>query len=268
MNTYTNTGLRCRFAFFCLTVASFAYFSSGTSKAGDSYLKQAISAYENFEYHQALTLLLKASNYSGPAKKKYMAKVHLYTGLVRFTLGQREQAAGEFKKALELDYSVYPPDDTSPKIVSVFIKVKNTLSPPEEIDKSNDSSIKDNKHTDIDLGTTRPKPVKKSGGRLWTWVLTGIGSAVLVGGGVFAGLAAKSKGEFDDAQWASDAVEKRDEVEQRSLTANVLFGVGGAAMVGALILFFVEDGEGESYQEQSAVRLDVGFSGISARIRF
>lgn len=230
------------------------------ASAAGSYLDQAKTAYENFEFEQALSFLSKASADEHSTDRNYMASVHMYFGLVRFTLGQREQAEKEFTEALRLDYSIYPPDDTSPKILSVFRQIKSTISPP----------VHKNEHPPhgVEVGTGVPPAVDKSGGRVWTWVLTGVGGAALATAGVFAGLASKSKGEFDDAQWASDASGKRDEVEQRALTANVLFGVGGAAMVGALILFFVEDGQVENQQDQSALELDLGLSGFSATVRF
>ena len=98
--------------------------------------------------------------------------------------------------------------------------------------------------------------------------MAGIGAAALAGGGVFGGLAVKARDEFDDAQWASDALEKKDIVEQRSLVANILFGVGGAAMISALVLFFTEGGTDGSDSTQKSVQLDVGLSGITATVRF
>ncbi len=252
---------------FLVVVLCCLVFSKGAN-AEESYLEKAKSAYENFDFEQALDLLSKASTDRLSSDKTYLASVHLYMGLVRFTLGQRKQAEREFAQALRLDFNVYPPDDTSPKILSAFKKVKSGISPPARKEETHmESRIKStSRKTDIDIG--RSQPMEKSSGRIWTWIMTGVGSAALVSAGVFAGLAAKSKGEFDEAKWASDAVEKRDEVEQRSLTANVLFGVGGAVMVGAVILFFVEDGSNEDVPDKSTFRFQVGLSGVCATVRF
>ena len=117
----------CSFSMFPLVLCCLLVLPSKSSAAG-SYLDQAKTAYENFEFQQALELLSKASRAKNSSDKTYMASVHLYTGLVRFTLGQREQAEKEFAEALRLDYSSYPPDDTSPKILSVFRKIKSSIS--------------------------------------------------------------------------------------------------------------------------------------------
>jgi len=102
--------------------------ASGVARAENPYLKQAIQSYENFEYEEALRILQQAVAVPDSTKEE-LAKVHLYMGLVRFTLGDPAQAEKDFKKAIGLNYKIKPPADTSPKIVSEFQRVKKTIPP-------------------------------------------------------------------------------------------------------------------------------------------
>lgn len=234
------------------------------SRAADPSLSEAVSAYENFEYEQALSLLEAILAKPGLAPSD-RAKAHLYTGLTHFTLGDRAKAEREFKQALEADYQVVCPADTSPKILSAFDAVKKTVPPPEGVDRPPIDKGGPGPSPDPPPAITRPSPTR---GRVWTWVAVGVGAAALAGGGLSAGLAAQAKGDFDDEPWAAKAADLKDTVETRALAANVLFGVGGAALLTGVILFFVEDTGPEAPETSAAWRILPGPLGVSARVDF
>jgi hypothetical protein len=233
-------------------------------------LQRAVSAYESFEYQEALRYLEQALPVETSTVEE-KAKVHLYLGLVRFTLGDRKAADSEFFEALKLDYEIKLPPDISPKISTRFINIKKIVPPPEKKpdDPGNQTTV-----TVINPPVISPPVIVKKSlpqkprKRIWTWIVGGVGVAALAGGGTFGLLASSAKSDFDKAQWAADADKIKSTIESRSLTANVLFGIGGAALVASLILLLVEDSSGASDEATGSkigvvpgpMGLGVGFS--------
>ncbi len=81
--------------------------------------------------------------------------------------------------------------------------------------------------------------------RLWTWVTLGVAGAAGIAGGVVGGVALSKKNDIEDNScWGNECLQseasERDSVKNLSLTADVLYGVAGAAAVAAIVLFFVE----------------------------
>jgi hypothetical protein len=118
-------------------------------------------------------------------------------------------------------------------------------------------------------GGTEPVD-QEPGGRLWTWVA--------LGGAVAAGAAGVTFGLIGDAKYSELEDEcgelgcLRDEadtspVETNYTLANVFYGVSGACLVGAVVLFFVEGNEEEA-PGQEAGGLSVGLGTVSLKARF
>ena len=236
---------------------------SGEARAGNPYLKQAIQSYENFEYEEALRILQQAVEVPDSTKDE-LAKVHLYMGLVRFTLGDPAQAEKDFKKAIGLNYQIKPPADTSPKIVSEFQRVKKTIPPPEVKDPPPGGGAPPPGGGPI-IVKPLPTPPRK---RVWTWVVLGVGAGALVGGGVFGYLASSAKADFDKQEWADKADDLKNTAESRALLANILFGVGGAGMAAALILFFTEGADQPAAPQAGDVSITPTLLGFEATVRF
>jgi tetratricopeptide (TPR) repeat protein len=244
-----------------LALAVFLVMASGEARAENPYLKQAIQSYENFEYEEALRKLQQAVE-APDSTKEEQAQVYLYMGLVRFTLGDPAQAEQDFKKALGLNYKIKPPTDTSPKIVSEFQRVKKTVPPPEATGPGGGGGPGGD---GIVIVQPAPAPPRK---RVWTWVVLGVGAGALVGGGVFGYLASSAKADFDNQEWADKADELKNTAESRALLANILFGVGGAGMAAALILFFTEGADQPAATETSGLSVTPTLMGFEATYRF
>lgn len=229
------------------------------SRAGNPYLEQGIRAYEHFEYDQALELLEQAARHPDSTDQE-KARVRLYLGFTRMTLGDRAMAKQEFAKALEHDYHVELPQDISPKIVSLFNKVKESIPPPDETGGGTVTG---------GGGGGRPPGVvrTRTGPRVWTWVLAGVGVACMAGGGTFGYLAAQAKDDFEREPWADKADNLLGTVDSHSLAANILFGVGGASLVAALVLFFTE-GETEVVEDRPTASVGLTPGGVEATFRF
>ena len=90
-----------------------------------------------------------------------------------------------------------------------------------------------------------PEP-KDEGGkkRVWTWVALGVGAAVGIAGGAVGGAAMARKNSLEEECAGNHCLQsskgEADAIRTMNLTADILYGVAGAAAVTALILFFVE----------------------------
>jgi tetratricopeptide (TPR) repeat protein len=252
----TNTLLRAWAARLLWTAWLGPLLGAAPVRAEPASLDEAVAAYESFEYQKALDLLQRIER-RGDLPATQRARVQLYIGLVRFTLGDRQQAERDFARAIEADPDIAAPEDTSPKIVEVIERVRQRVAPPEP--------PPDGPPLDRPPPDAAPEPAR---GRVWTWVAAGVGAAALAGGGVLGGLALQKKSAFEDEVWADRAADLRAQAEDFSLGANVMFGVGGALLVTAVVLFFVEDdGSGG---ERAGVEVGVApqLRGLRAGIRF
>jgi hypothetical protein len=104
-----------------------------------------------------------------------------------------------------------------------------------------------------------PKDSADSGSsqRTWGWISVAGGSALVVGGGVFAALAVSANGQADDAcrpdepaLCSADGVDLAETARRRATIAGVLGGVGLAAAATGLVLVFTA-------KDDSAARLEV-----------
>lgn len=90
----------------------------------------------------------------------------------------------------------------------------------------------------------RPRDTDRRPARIWTWVVAGLAAAAM-GAGIGLGVAAKHDHDewVDRQQGPPDPAGREalaDSGKAKQLAANVLFGVAGAALVGAVTLFFLE----------------------------
>jgi len=92
--------------------------------------------------------------------------------------------------------------------------------------------------------------------RVWTWVALGVGGAALAAGGAIGGVvmskASKLEENCPDKQCPQSQWSELDKAENLAMTSNILLGVGAAAVVAGVVLFFVEPGASE---EEPAVAL-------------
>ncbi|MEL7371880.1 MAG: hypothetical protein AAFN74_23350, partial [Myxococcota bacterium] len=100
---------------------------------------------------------------------------------------------------------------------------------------------------------TRETPV----GTYVGWSLVGTGAASLIAGSVFGILALGDNGDFNDTpQNSPDLKDIQDSGKQNALLADVLYGVGGALVIGGvatlLVLEFTESTSSEVFQVEQA----------------
>ncbi len=237
--------------------------ASDPAQAESDELRQGMAAYENFEYEHALTILEKGKGKTGLPEAD-RAKILLYLGLTRFSLGDQTSARVDFEAALRIDREILPPADTSPKIIRIFHEVRTGLP---KLTKRPKLTKKPGpaKGTDKALSIKQTAPVKKTK-RIWTWVAAGVGAAAMASAGTCGILAGQAEDDFKQAAWADEAAEYKDQAETRALAANVMYGIGGAALLTAVVLFFVEPDSSPEAQTQLSMNPAPG--GMGAIWRF
>ncbi len=235
-----------------LGAALFILLSPLAVAAENQDLQRGIEFFDDFEYQQALGHLQKVRNQPGVSEPD-QAKALLYMALSHFTLRDKESARSEFNRALDLKPDLRLPADVSPKIFQFFDEIKESRKAPPDPRPAPFAPSH---------GVMSPSPARS---RPFTWISAGLGGAALIGAGAFSFLAAQSKSDFDAEPWADRAEDLRTTTESRSLTANILFATGGAALLTAVILYFTE---GKTDLESPTTSLSITPSGLDARWRF
>jgi hypothetical protein len=227
-------------------------------------LARAIQLFESFqdtEAAKALTDLLHR-----PAPASIAARAHLYLALIRLNAIDPEGARGEMEKALATDVMVDLPRGQSPKAQMLFAQARREIiaggaeTPP------------------VGPAVTSPAPApaasaETNGPRVGSShlpaYLVGVGSLVAFGtGGLFGYLQQQALAAAENAAQAKTVAGLQGyangQYPQDGLVADVLFGVGGAAAITAIVLFFTEgSGHGDV-----AVSVSAGPQGLSLRGAF
>ncbi|NOZ87187.1 MAG: hypothetical protein GXP49_13140 [Deltaproteobacteria bacterium] len=104
-------------------------------------------------------------------------------------------------------------------------------------------------------GSTPEKNNHGRGINLPAWILLGVGLAAGATGGVLGGLAFADKDlsgrSFDSQSAYNDAV---DSVNHKALAADVMFGIGGAALAGSAVFFlFLNGNDGDNAKKSTSV---------------
>jgi tetratricopeptide (TPR) repeat protein len=213
-----------------------ALLGAATSGGNGSHFDEAVRAYERFEYESALAQLELALA-ATPDSDHEAARIHLYIGLVHFTLGHRQRADDAFIAALRLWPDAALPEDTSPKVLARLRELKSR--PPPLVAAAPDEPA---------VATTPEPAAPKAAERslFWTWVVAGAGGATLATGGVFGLLANAAHAEARDATFADDTAAANERADSRRQVATTLFIGGGVLLAAAVGVFFLESSAGPS----------------------
>jgi hypothetical protein len=78
-------------------------------------------------------------------------------------------------------------------------------------------------------------------GRYWLgWSVLGVGVATLGGATAFGIISNGAESDARNAGTQVEAWQHRDKAEKNALVANILFGVGGAAVITSVVLLYLE----------------------------
>ncbi len=190
-------------------------------------------------------------------------KAHLYLGLIAFQAFHPDQAREEFKQAIEANPAIDLPPTVSPKARIAFAEARRAVSreleapdvgqaaartpPPASADHEGLMDVGMSGSAPPEATATAHAPA--SGGiPAGTWWLGGFGVGAL-GVGTVLGVLSNNIHSQDTPQppagnvWVhSISPSSFQTADNEALTADVLFGVGGALLVGAVIWALVGSG--------------------------
>ncbi|MBI2894524.1 MAG: hypothetical protein HYY06_13310 [Deltaproteobacteria bacterium] len=90
------------------------------------------------------------------------------------------------------------------------------------------------------------------------WIVTGVGAAGLVAGGVFGALALERHSAAVDEQFQLDAIAKQDTAETFATVSTVSLIAGGVVTAAGLLWLLVARPDGPEEPETGALRIDIG----------
>ena len=89
-------------------------------------------------------------------------------------------------------------------------------------------------------GKSPGPPIPPARARLYTWIVTGVAVGAAGAGAWYGSEAKKTQDRLRDGTVHPDAASLAHSAQRKATTANVLYGISGAAVVGGVALFFVE----------------------------
>ncbi len=156
------------------------------------------------------------------------------------------------------------------------IEVKDKPSAEPAPDGPEEKSVEEPEQAIEEAGPS-PEESPKERSNLWKagWAVTAVGGAVLIGGGIVGGAMLSS--DSDLVKKCDDGVcdpEERDALDKRdnlALTADILYVVGGAAVVAGVIMVIVGAKNGEKEEDRDVAftpSAGPGFVGAALKGRF
>lgn len=238
-------------------------------KGPNPYLSQAKELYQNLDFEKCLKRLAQAPQWKSDAAE--LLEIELVAGMCHYNLNQRADAEERFRLALRMNGDAELPPYTSPKLVDFFLAVKRKMrAPPPPLPKEDLDMPKDEPGVKA-AEPSHPEPppddeprVEPKSARLTPEpkpevpeveqpstvhvrpAPIALGAMAVVAIAVGIGLGANSRsleGQARAARYESDFFALGDAARTSALAANVSFGVGGAAALGAVIAWLVTMGE-------------------------
>jgi hypothetical protein len=218
---------------------------------------------------------------------RLLALIELHLGLNAATTHRRAQAREHFRRAVRHDPALHmDPQQYKPELVRLYEEVRaeeaaiarRVLGRPDRVASRPAPSTRPGpavvKPQPVEIGQPTAQPRRPR--RLWTWVAAGSAVAVAAAG---LGLGLSARSDYSSAcdllEGAPECSARRDlkqesdrhrfeilhdQVGQKSLAANVCWGVAGALAVTAVVLYFVEGRvrRGESPGKKVGLRIGAG----------
>ncbi len=247
-----------------LSAAVLALFAGGLARAdARPTLDEAVGLYQAMDDARAAEAFMKVLAASPPGE--VAAKAHLYLGLIAFNAFHPDAARAEFMKAILANPAIDLPPGVAPKTRISFAEAHRAVAreleatdlppsphpalgpPPSVVVISNPPAPT--------AAVTAPTPTQSGGIPAGTWWLGGFGVAAL-GAGTVLGVLSNNTRSLDSGQSGTTfhTISFADAQTEgyEALSADVLFGVGGALLVSAIIWGIVGSGSASGSGSSSA----------------
>lgn len=216
-------------------LASLAAMSVASAK-GNPHMARGIQLLDQAEDEQALKQFEQALKWPG-GRRAHRATIHIYLGITQLNLANDTAAAAHFREALKLDAKVRLPGGVSPKIERFMARIRSEQpAQPVRPKPAPAPSPVVRPVTPVVSRRDRPSPL----GYWPAWAALGVGVAAGGAGLALGLLAGKKADEANDLGLpTSEAESTHDTAGKMALSANILFGVAGAAAIASGVLFYV-----------------------------
>jgi hypothetical protein len=207
--------------------------ATGSGVQEDADFRSAVKLLDDFQDQAAQKAFWAILARTPP--RPLAARCHFLLGRIAVNQLDAETAEAEFLQALRLDPFLEPGSQLSPKGRTVFERAR------ERYTQAPLASPGDSKPTAAVPAAAVSEPAAtESRSRLPAYLTGAGGAAVLATAGVLGWLSQQSVSSASAESSGSVALGDLSSARGQALAANVLYGVGGAALVTAVILFFVE----------------------------
>ncbi len=225
----------------------------------DAFLAQAKVFAQGQEFEKCLKRLDSTNKKS--VSNQRLAEIDLYTGLCQIGLGNEKAALSAWEVGLRLDPTLKLPPLQSPKVKEAFEKLRAQLPPAPKKDEPvvkkddglktdrplNGTCTNDAQCSVLELcigGHCQPPPpqvpVVEAEKHVAAPLAVGGVGVVAAGVGVTFGLLAQNAvDQAKKAEYGSDTKKFNDQAKNQALASNVSYGVAGAAVIAAVITYFV-----------------------------
>jgi hypothetical protein len=199
-------------------------------------LEAAVQLFQNFEDQKSEAALRALLRRSPP--KSVAARAHIYLALIALNATEPEVAQTEFEKAVRTDVLIDLPPGQSPKAQILFAEARREVASGPMPAAADSPSIQT--ATPREPAAAAAVAAQGSPSHLPAYVVGGIGVAALAAGGIFGWLQLEAGNSARNDPTLAAALSDGQPYAQDGLVADVLFGVGGAALITAIVLFATE----------------------------
>lgn len=220
------------------------------------HLTRGIKLVDEARDELALKALKRALTWKRGRPAAEQARVHLYLAITYFNLLNRKSAGSHLRQAFKLDPAVAIPSPLAPKLMEFIEAIRGKPAPqptpvaqpvPQPEPTPPEPPPVAPSRVEPPPRPTPPRPAtdlpteSSHWGRYWPAWTTLVLAAAAGGTGLALGLLGRSKADEANDLSLPDAKARplRDTAESMVLSANILFGVAGAAAIASGILFYV-----------------------------
>jgi hypothetical protein len=225
--------------------------AAAAQSGGNLYLSQGKVFFQGLEFEKCVQRMEQATRWKDSTRRE-LAEIELYSGLCKFSLGQREEADDHFALAVQMDPTLQLPPAISPRIAEAFDAVAARVRPAAagraEAAQAAQQAEQQAPTAEVprraNLVPTPPPEgtvsealtVQPAGpSRVLPITLGGVSAAAAVAGGILGNMARTYEAKHNDrTTFFQDAQTAGRDANNAALAANVGFGLAAAAAVGAV----------------------------------
>jgi hypothetical protein len=216
------------------------------------YLSQAKVLHQGLDFEKCLKRLQQATRWEN--SNEQLAEIELYSGLCQFGLGHERDANEHFEMGLKIDPKLALPPLVGPKISALFQKAQAKVlprvasqtpsapppeppppPPPKKVELTPEPAPAAPVEP-VELHQEAPKHERHVVAPL---AVLGVSAAAAVVAIVFGAQAKSYESKANAGMFESDSITWGATARTDALVANVCWAVAGAALIAAIITFFV-----------------------------